>query len=255
MSSVHPAGPSGDAQVREARRLLSPAGSVPPSRSLADSRAASSTRAVATASRGPPPAAGPAPDRARDGRVVGVPRAALAGHRPGHVRRCTAGPTRTPARRPSRRPGDAGESPALSCSSWMSNPSMTKPPRSPFTWNRGPGAAEAMPAASVERTPPAWVRCSSISSSAPAPGRIVRSSACTAIDRAEQVQCLVDQVRAEVEQRAAALGGGAAVPAALDRPEPVDPGGEPVHRAERAVGDQPPQRSAGRCPTAGSGTA
>ncbi len=59
-----------------------------------------------------------AADRVGHRRVVGVPRAPLAGQRDVAVRRRRAGPRRTPARRPRPCPAMAGESPALSCSSW-----------------------------------------------------------------------------------------------------------------------------------------
>ena len=101
----------------------------------------------------------------------------------------------------------------------------------PLTWNRGPGAADAMPAASVERTPLAWVRCSSISSSAPAPVADRPQLGVHRGDRPEQVQRLVDQVRPEVQQRAAALARRCPpCQLPLTGSEPVDPGGEAVHR-------------------------
>ena len=95
--------------------------------------------------------------------------------------------------------------PVTSTSSWVSPVVMTSEASVPVTRNRGPGACWSQLPHRWETAPLLWRSATKTSSSSPVSR--VRSSAWTWSTRAEELEGLVDEVGAEVEQGASARAG------------------------------------------------
>ena len=169
--------------------------------------------------------------------------------------RCRAVPTTRAAPRRSRdRPGRAPDRSASSCTS---SPHFTYAAREPSARRRGPGCAASMVAERWERTPEECSSARKTSSSTCAPGSHPPHLRVHRAGRSEQLEHLVDQMRAEVEQDPARVLGTAALAplapvesrAASDRSATRDARGHrasPRRRAAAASGNPRPSAGCGR---------
>ena len=147
-------------------------------------------------------------------------------------------------------PGSPGVRPARSAASCGSSPCLTYAARSPRTRKRGLGWAATRLIQRCDRSPDT---CSSARKTSSSTSRARASRVDLRVHElgwAEELERLVDEMRAEVEEQPARLGWLLAPGARELRPPAVDPRLEAVHGAERALADELPHRQEVAVPAA-----